>query len=297
MAVYKRTYKAYRGPLTPSWSRFTVLARYGFANLFESRLFTAYTALCLIPFLVGLVFIYVINSTAVQALLGIRMGSALQVNNVWFLTFLNVEAWMSFILTAWGAPGMISKDFANHSIQLYLSRPLSRTEYLLGKISGMVALLSCTTWIPVMILFFVQGQLAGHGWLWENLWIARAIFVGGMLWILLICLMALALSVWVRWRIAATALMFAVFFVLPGFSFALIMVMRTRWGWLLNLPHTMTMVWGDLFHVPLGNLQPKVGRLGGIVPLWADWASLLVVCAFCLWLLNRKLKAREVERG
>src|SRR5262249_56732107 len=126
---------------------------------------------------------------------------------------------------------------------------------------------------------------------------ALAIFVSGMLWILLTCLMALALSVWVRWRIAATALMFAVFFVLPGFGFALTVVMRTRWGWLLNLPHTVNMVWGDLFHVPLGRLQSQGGRFGGIVPLWADWASLLAVCAFCLWLLNRKLKAREVERG
>jgi len=297
MAVYKRTYKAYRGALTPGWSRFTVLARYGFGNLFESRLFTAYTAFCLIPSLVGLVFVYLVNSTAVQALLGIRMGSAFQVNGFWFLNFLSAQTWMSFILTAWGAPGMISKDFANHSIQLYLSRPLSRTEYLLGKVSGLVALLSCTTWIPVMIVFFVQAQLAGHGWLWENLWIARAIFVSGMLWIVLMCLIALALSVWVRWRIAATALMFAVFFVLPGFGFALSIVLRTRWGWLLNLVHTLTMVSGDLFHVPLGRLQPGGGRLGGIVPLWADWASLLAVCVFCLWLLNRKLKAREVERG
>src|SRR5262245_9320602 len=295
MAVYKRTYKAYRGPLTPGWSRFMVLSRYGFSTLFESRLFTAFTVLCLIPFLVGVVFIYLVNSTAVQALLGIRMGSALQVNNLWFLNFLFAEAWMGFFLTAWGAPGMISKDFANHSIQLYLSRPLSRTEYLLGKISVLAVLLSCTTWIPMLILFVLQGQLAGHGWLWENLWIARAIVVGGLLWIALISLLALALSVWVRWRIAATGLMFAIFFVLPGFGFALNAVLRTRWGWLLNLSQTIFIVWGNLFRVPMRYLHP--GRLGQPLPLWLDWASLLAVCAFSLWLLNRKLRAREVERG
>ena len=38
---------------------------------------------------------------------------------------------MGFILAVWGGPGMITKDFANHSVQLYLSRPLSRAEYVI----------------------------------------------------------------------------------------------------------------------------------------------------------------------
>src|SRR5215469_8483306 len=250
MAVYKRTYKAYRGPLTPAWSRFAVLTRYGLSTLFESRFFTAYTVLCLMPFLACVIFLYVLSNTSVQALLQQRLQ--FEVDSMFFLGFLGVEAWMSFLLTAWGAPGMISKDFANHSIQLYLSRPLSRTEYLLGKVSALVALLSCTTWIPILILFFVQAQLAGHGWLWENLWIARAIIVSGLLWIAVVCLIALALSVWVRWRIAATALMFATFIVLPGFGLILNVVLRTRWGWLLNLSHTIRYIWAVLFRVPLG---------------------------------------------
>ncbi len=293
MAVYKRTYKAYQGRQTPTWSRFTVLARYGFANLFESRPFTAYAVLCMMPFVIGLVFIYFIHSSAVQALLNIRMGDAVQVNNNWFLNFLAAEAWMGFILTAWSAPGMISKDFANHSIQLYLSRPLSRAEYLLGKVSVLAVLLSCTTWIPALILFGLQAQLQGHGWGWKNLWMAGSIFVSGMLWIALVSLLAMALAVWVRWRIAATALMFATFFLLPGFGFMLNAILRTRWGWLLNLPHTIFLVWGNLFRVPLRRMQP----VGEAIPLWSAWAALLVVCAFCIWVLNLRLKAREVERG
>src|SRR5512137_2363781 len=129
MAVYKRTYKAYRGPLTPAWSRFTVLARYGFSTLFQSRPFTAYAVLCLLPFLVGLVFIYIVHSSSVQALFNVQFGRTPLVDNSWFFQFLLAEAWMGFFLTAWAAPGMISKDFANHSVQLYLSRPLSRAEY------------------------------------------------------------------------------------------------------------------------------------------------------------------------
>ena len=69
MAVYKRTYKAYRGPLTPAWSRFTVLSRYGFSTLFESRFFTAFVVLCMVPFLVCTVFVYFVHSATAQAIL------------------------------------------------------------------------------------------------------------------------------------------------------------------------------------------------------------------------------------
>ena len=291
MAVYKRTYKAYRGPLTPAWSRFAVLTRYGLSTLFESRFFTAYTVLCLVPFLGYMVFLYVLHNASVQALLQQRLQ--FEVNNLFFLSFLGVEAWMSFLLTAWAAPGMISKDFANHSIQLYLSRPLSRAEYLLGKISVMAALLSCTTWIPALILFLLQASLQGHGWGWDNLWIAKAIVVAAFLGIAIVSLLSMALAVWVRWRIAATALMFGTFFMLPAFGEIFKAVMRTQWGKLINITYIMMAVWADLFRVPRAPHGPRFDQ----VPLWASWASLLAMCAICLWLLNRRLKAREVERA
>src|SRR5262249_18474328 len=105
MAVYKRTYTPYTGAVTPHWSRFGVLARYGLKTLFNSRPFTAYTVLCLLPFLAGLLIVYGVHSATVQALL--KIGAVPVIGNYWFLVFLGIEAWMSFLLTAWGAPGMI----------------------------------------------------------------------------------------------------------------------------------------------------------------------------------------------
>ena len=294
MAVYKRTYKAYTGAVTPHWSRFGVLARYGLKTLFNSRPFTAYAVLCLIPFLVCLVFIYVVHSASVQALLNINFGRTPIINNYWFLAFLGFEAWMSFLLTAWGAPGMISKDFANHSIQLYLSRPLSRVEYLLGKVSVLAILLSSTTWIPALILFVVQAQLQGNGWGWTNLWLAGSIVVAALLGIALISLLAMALAVWVRWRIAATALMFGTFFLLPAFGGIVDLILRTHWGRLLNFPYVMMVIWSSLFRV---NAQQRHLAQFDELPLWSAWATVFVVCGICVWLLERRLKAREVEHG
>ena len=294
MAVYKRTYKAYRGPLTPAWSRFTVLTRYGLSTLFNSRPFTAYTVLCFLPFLVGLAYIYIVHSGAAQAVLGVGKTIPGTVNNIWFLSFLGFEAGMGFILAAWGGPGMITKDFANHSVQLYLSRPISRTEYLFGKISVLAALLSCTTWIPALLLFFVKAELQGNGWLWENLWMAGAILVACLIWIAVISLVSMAVAVWVKWRIAATALMLGIFFLLPALGAVLDAILRTQWGSLINFTHMITIVWAHLFR--LKEIERHSSGFD-VVPLWAAWASLLSLCTACFWLLDRKLRAREVERS
>jgi ABC-2 type transport system permease protein len=293
MAVYKRTYKAYSGPLTPAWSRFTVLSRYGLSTLFNSRPFTAYTVLCFLPFLIGLAYIYIVHSAAAQAVLGVGKTIPATVNNDWFLGFIGIEAGMGFILAAWGGPGMITKDFANHSVQLYLSRPISRTEYLIGKISVLAALLSCTTWIPALILFFVKAELQGHGWLWENLWMAGSIVLSCLIWIAMISLISMAVAVWVKWRIAATALMLGIFFLLPAFAAILNAILRTQWGNLINFTHMITLVWMRLFRESHAEIPPAFNG----VPLWAAWASLLSVCSACFWLLDRKLRAREVERS
>ena len=294
MAVYKRTYKAYAGPLTPSWSRFTVLSRYGFATLFQSRPFTAYTVLCMIPFLVGLVMIYILNSTSVQALLRMQSNGLISIDNVWFMGFLGVEAFMAFILTAWIAPGMFSKDFANQAMQLYLSRPLSRAEYLVGKASVLATLLSLTTWIPALILFFVQASLHGNGWLWQNLWMAGAIILSSAIWIAVVSLLAMALAVWVRWRIAATALLLGAFFLLKGFGAIVDAILRTHWGQLFGITDDMSAVWAYLFR--LSDVQRYSVGVGQIPP-GAAWAALLGLCGISLWILVSRLKAREVERA
>jgi ABC-2 type transport system permease protein len=250
--------------------------------------------LCFLPFLIGLAYIYIVHSAAAQAVLGIGKTIPGTVNNVWFVSFLAIEAWMGFLLAAWGGPGMITKDFANHSVQLYLSRPISRTEYLFGKVSVLATLLSCTTWIPALLLFFVKAQLQGHGWIWENFWMAGSILLGCLIWIAMISLVSMAVAVWVKWRIAATALMLGIFFLLPALGAILDAILRTHWGALMNFPYMITLVWAHLFRL---DAIHRHSSGFDVVPLWSAWASLLSVCTLCVWLLNRKLRAREVERA
>ncbi|HEX7962471.1 MAG TPA: ABC transporter permease subunit [Terriglobales bacterium] len=293
MAVYKRTYKSYTGRTTPEWSRFLVLSRFSFANLFDSRLFTAFAVLCLVPFLLAFVLIYLVHSPTVQLILGINTlrANPIAIDGRWFLTYLAIQSWLGFFLTAWCAPGLIAQDLANNALPLYLSRPLSRPEYLLGKITVLATLLSCVTWVPALILFFLQAEMEGHGWGWDNISIAGAILVSAWLFIALISLVSMALSVWMKWRIAATAAMLALFFVVPGFGVAINQILRVHWGLLLSLPLDIVLVWFHMF-----GIQERF-RPAEIIPVWQAWATILMVCWLAVLMLDKRLRAKEVIRG
>ncbi|HEY9420043.1 MAG TPA: hypothetical protein VIW92_01390, partial [Thermoanaerobaculia bacterium] len=64
MAVYKRNYGRFQGATTPTRSRFLVLPRYAFKDVFKSRIFVAFFTLCFaLPF-VGLLIIYLHHNIA-----------------------------------------------------------------------------------------------------------------------------------------------------------------------------------------------------------------------------------------
>jgi ABC-2 type transport system permease protein len=288
MAVYKRSYHGYSGPLTRGWSRFTILPRYAYRDLFHSKIMTAFFVLCFAAPLVFLLLIYFANNFASLARMfqSHDVRSPITIDGDFFLTFLNLQGVLAFILTAFVGPRLISADLANGALPLYFSRPFSRAEYIAGKMSVLLMLLSLITWIPGLILFGVQASMAGRAWLFANLWIAWGLFAGAWLWILVTSLVALALSAWVKWKIAAGALLLAVFFVSAGFGDAINGVLEVRWGRLINLPYLLETIWRKLFRVQ------EISDIS--IP--AAWMMLLLICAACLFLLYRKVRAFEVVR-
>ena len=206
MAVYKRTYRGYSGDITPAWSRFLIIFRYSRRNLFRSKLMTGFFVLCFFAPVLALLGIYANDHLGV--LLGGPIGGAKLIKTdggQFFLNFLNVQTAFAFILTAFIGPGLVSPDLANGALTVYLCRPISRVEYILGKLSVLAIILSWITWIPALVLFFVQASLSGWDWMMQNLWIATGCFIASWIWILSTYLLALALSAWVKWRIAAGA--------------------------------------------------------------------------------------------
>src|SRR5262245_66404379 len=70
MAVYEHTYKPYEGKLTPAWSRFLILPRYAYQDLFKYKLFTALFVLCYVCPLVYTALIYLRHNVGALAAFG-----------------------------------------------------------------------------------------------------------------------------------------------------------------------------------------------------------------------------------
>lgn len=287
MAVYERAYRGYSGSYTPEWSRFAVLPRYGLQGVFASRFFLAFFVACFIPALVVLVLIYGSHNAKVLQLLGVTAAEITLIDAAFFMTVLAIEAkFLGFLLALIVGPALISPDMLNNALPLYLSRPFNRTEYILGKLSVLVMLLSAITWVPYLLLFALQAYLSGWEWTRDRLYIPVAIFVGSWAWILSLSLISLAVAAIFKRKLWARVFLFVILAALGAFGAILAEGLGLRFGHNLNVFQMNVVIWGELFKNPV---KPAP-------PLWSAWLTLIVACAICLRILYRKVRAYEVVR-
>ena len=280
MAVYKRSYRGYEGPYTPPWARFLVIGRYAS----QGRLAGWVKLACLLPFVVTALLIYLNHNASLLSLLR-ASRPPFEIGGEFFRNFLSVEVSLAFLLTAFVGPGLVSPDLTNNALVLYLCRPFTRTEYVLGKLFVIAKALSLITWIPGLILFGIESSLSGWSWARANFYIVGAILLTSLIDIVVLSLLALALSAWVKWRPVAGGLVLGVIFLGAGFGAAVNGVLRTVMGELVSVPQLLANVMSSLFRLePMReHLSPLLSAMG-----------LLAFAAACLFLLSRKLRAYEV---
>jgi ABC-2 type transport system permease protein len=297
MAVYKRRYNSYTSSLTPPWSRFFVLTRFAFADLFKSRFFVLLLILAIVPNLFFAGYIFVANNKTVQLLMQVRGAGAdlFSVETRYFLIIMIVQTQIAFLLNCWVGPVLISGDLTNGALPLFLSRPFSRADYVLGKLAVLALLLSAVTWVPCLLLFGLQSGLARNGWIWSHLWMIIPIVLCSAIWILMLSFISLAVSAWVKLRIVATGVVFVSFFVPMGLGEMFNAIMGTYWGHLLNFSLLFQLILTSGFREQSDAINSFYGR--GEVPVPAAWGMMIFVCLFSLFILNTRLRARETVRG
>jgi ABC-2 type transport system permease protein len=202
--------------------------------------------------------------------------------------FMVPQYFFAFFLIFLIGPVLISADMRNNALPLYFSRPFNRWEYLLGKAAVLLVMVSAITWIPGLLLFGLKAYLAGGRWFLDNLRIPLAIFLSWTICIILMTLIALAISAYVKWTPIARLGLFFVYFVFAGFGALISVLLETHWGMLLNIPWMFRIAGQGVFGLP--------SDIRGIPPA-AAWTVLLVMCALSLLLLQRKIRAYEVERS
>ena len=306
MAVYEQTYKRYAGRLTPEWSRFLIIPRHAYRGVFSSKLFTAFFVICFLPLLVEAVLIYLHHNVTALAIMSLNARELIPIDATFFQFFVNLQGGFAFFVALLIGPPLVSRDLRNNALPLYLCRPFSRTEYVMGKMSVILILLSAITWVPQLLLFFFQSYLQGFEWFRANLWMAYAILIASLVWILLLALLSQTVSALVKWRVVASGALLGIFFIPSVFGEFINVVFMTRWGNLISLGALMKNVTAGLFGtferfsraVLIRDFQGDIVQEVILVepPLWASWTILFLVCAACLALLSWKVKAYEVVK-
>src|SRR6476620_410716 len=190
MAVYEQTYKRYIGPLTPEWSRFLIIPRHAYRGVFKSKIFTAFFVICFVPLLVEAILIYLHHNMNALGIMKVDMRELIPIDASFFQTFVNIQGGFAFFVALLVGPPLVSRDLRNNALPLYLCRPFSRTEYVVGKMSVILILLSLVTWVPQFLLFLFLVYLGGFALFKANLWMVSAIVLGGCVWSLLLALLS-----------------------------------------------------------------------------------------------------------
>ena len=290
MSVFDHDYRPYEGRLTPLGSRPLVLARYALNEAWSSKITIGLFVLALLPSLVELVIIYLADNPIARALV-MRGSPALTINESFFLHVLETQCWFALVLASWIAPRLVAFDLSDNALPILLSHPISRFGYLSGKFIALAVSLSYVTWIPCLMLFVYQCYASPEPWAMGHLSLAVGIFAGAVVWIVLLSMVGLAVSSWVKWRVIATGAIFAVVFVPAGVGGIASAILRTRWGLLLNLPVVMTELWQRMLGAPpLMNSRLEL-------PSFAMVSVLVIACLLCVAVLNARIRAREVVRG
>lgn len=286
MAVYRQQYRPYDGPKTTVASRLFIPLRYSLARIFQAKFIVLVTTLCMFYPILCATLIYVSHNSPALTMLRLRSSTLPAVDGRFFHVFCVIQGWLAFVLTALVGPSLLWPDLANGALTLYLSRPLSRIEYICGKMMVLFALLSLVTWLPGLMLFMIQAGCEGWDWAGENLWLARAVVIACIVLILLLSLVALAISAWARWQTSASVVILALTGIGRGLGSTINSLWDTKGGSFIDLAALINTFWLKIY---------RQERSTQIEPVTAILV-LSLVAGLCLWLVTRKVKAFEVAR-
>lgn len=247
MPIYDLGYRHWEGVVQSRARRWWIITRRGISMLARNRRFVILLVLSLIPFFVRGVMIYVYFFSEK---LNIRIPF-LRLDGKFYFDFLRFQAFPIFLMLLYAGSGLISNDLRYNALQIYFSKPITRLDYLLGKLGIVGFFTLAVTLVPGLVLFILHMSFANSlEVLSESLWLAGSILLFSLLLAAVNSLLILALSSLSRSSRFVGLNFFAIFF----FSEALFGILRnitrdTRTG-LVSLQTNLWRVGEALFEVP-----------------------------------------------
>jgi len=278
MPIYDQSYRPYRGTLSSHSMRWLTIARAGLQHYLSRRMFLIFLFTAFIPAIARGVIIWLSHQTNATR-------DLTSIDGAWFRNFLDWQGQFLLLVCIWPGAILIARDLKTNAIQLYLSKPLTRTDYVAGKFAILAGIAFLLMPAPALLLFLMEvGLSTDTAFISSYFWIPFAILGYSLVVITGAGLLSLAASSFTRSGRYAGLLFFAiVFFSQVGGQ--LMRFITGDHGWIvLSLPALMDQVGALFFGGPTEF---------GLHPL----PSLLMyglVVGLSLLVLRRRVRAVEI---
>ncbi|MCX6538709.1 MAG: hypothetical protein NT151_07245 [Acidobacteria bacterium] len=277
MPIHDQSYRRYTGQRSPKGRAWTVIASAGVKNMLGKKAFLWLLILAWLPFVVRSVMLY-LSANFPQM-------SIISPSPEMFRRFLEQQGVFVFFITIFTGAGLIANDLRANALQIYLSKPLDRIEYIAGKFAVLAFFLLLVTWLPAMMLVLVQIVFAGNfTFISSNPFVLPAIFVYTGIETTVLGLVMLALSSLSK-SARFVGIMYAgiIFFTQALYGVVFVVTRNSAFSWMALSSNLMQI--GDLvFRLP-GRFQA-----GGLVTTIA----LVATVALAAFVLERRVRGVEV---
>jgi len=188
MPIYDEGYRRYEARSALHQIRFWPITREALRLILAKRAFLGLLAVSFLPFVVRVIQIYIVTRFP-------EAGRVLPIDGRLFGDFLNQQIGFTLLLSIFGASGLVANDLRTGAILVYLSRPLTQRDYILGKLLVPLVLNLAVTLVPGLVLYLVGLALAPEQYLkWDLWWLAPAIVAHAVTVSLVVSLLTLAIS-------------------------------------------------------------------------------------------------------
>ena len=277
MPIHAQSYRRYGGERAPEGRAWTVITAAGIKTMLAKRKFLGLLLVAWLPFIVRAVQMYVAAN--------FPQASMLAATSETFRQFLEQQGLFTFFITIFTGAGLIASDLRANALQIYLSKPLGRLEYIAGKFGVLAFFLLLVTWVPATMLLVIQIVFAGNlAFLKANLFLLPAILVATGMETVVLCMVMLALSSLSK-SARFVGIMYAgmMFFTHALYGVVFVVTRNTAFSWMS--------LQGNLQH--LGDLVFRVESRYD-TPAWATVLALAVIVGASAWVLERRVRGVEV---
>jgi ABC-type transport system involved in multi-copper enzyme maturation permease subunit len=289
MTIKEKGYTHWDGSFVHKKFPWWPITRYGIKLTFRRKFFKLLFILALAPGLVFLAGIYI--SERLEDFRFMIQGDTqfLTIDPTYFKAYFTNEfmLFMIVMMLIFCGAGLISDDLKYNSLQLYFSRPISKSDYFMGKAAVIVFFLFIVTLIPGLIFIIMKLLFAGNfEFLAKYPWLPFSVIAYSILVTVFFSFYTLFLSSINKNRRYVAILMFGLYFFTEILFEILKDVFRSEYFALLSIRANIQQVGYALFRQNLPHDVPWV-------------LALTVIVGFCVlggFVLKGKIKGVEIVK-